>query len=119
MTGQTGSTVLLEESPRTIDGYAAYVQNRLQVAAMQLQQQGTAEVKLTINKDGSVQQTEIVEVEGPPTLRERLRPLVNQIAPLPPLPGNAETLVVTTTLAFNYPGENLMDRFGRVRQPGS
>jgi TonB family protein len=115
MTGQTDSTVLLEESPHTIDGYAAYVLNRLQVAAMQLQQQGTAEVKLTINKDGSVQQTEIVEVEGPSTLRERLRPLVNQIAPLPPLPGNAETLVVTTTLAFNYPGENLMDRFGRVR----
>jgi TonB family protein len=113
---QTTSPTLLEQSPRTLDEYAAYVQNRLQVEAMKLRQQGTAEVKLTIDKDGSVRQAEIMEVEGSSMLGEQVKPLVNQIAPLPPLPGNAEVLVVTTTLAFNYPGENLMDRFGRGRQ---
>ncbi|MGH8071070.1 MAG: TonB family protein [Candidatus Entotheonellia bacterium] len=113
------STVLLERSPGTIDEYAAYVQDRVQVAAMQLRQRGTAELRITIGKDGSIRQTEVVEVSGAPTLRDDLTTLVNRIAPLPPLPGNADVLVVTTDLAFDYPGENLYDRFGRLsRFPG-
>jgi TonB family protein len=113
------STVLLERSPATIDEYTAYVQDRLQVAAMQMRQQGTAELRLTIGKDGSIQQTEVVEVSGAPTLRDDLTTLVNRIAPLPPLPDNADVLVVTTALAFDYPGENLYDRYGRLsRSPG-
>jgi len=113
------STVLLEQSPGTIDEYTAHVQNRLQVAAMQMRQRGTAELRLTIGKDGSVRQTEVVEVSGAPTLRDDLMALVNRIAPLPPLPGNADVLVVTTDLAFDYPGENLYDRYGRLsRSPG-
>jgi hypothetical protein len=119
MNNPTGATVLLERSPQTIEEYTAYVQNRLQVAAMKMRQQGTAELRLTIEKDGSIQQTDIVELEGAPTLRDQLRPLVNQIAPLPPLPGNAEVLVVATTLAFNYPGENLLDSFGRLSRAGN
>jgi TonB family protein len=115
--GQGDLSVLREQTPRTLDEYAAHVQSRLQAEAMKLQQQGIAELKLTIDKDGSVQQTEIIEVEGPPTLREQVRPLVNQITPLPPLPGNAEVLEITMTLAFDYPGENLYDRFGQVRRP--
>ena len=110
------STVLLERSPATIDEYAAHVQNRLQVAAMQMRQQGTAELRLTIGKDGSIRQIEIVEVSEP-TLRDNLTTLVNRIAPLPPLPGNTDVLVVITDLAFDYPGENLYDRFGRLAQP--
>jgi TonB family protein len=109
----TGS-VLLQQSPRTIDEYAALVQNRLQVAAMEMRQQGTAELRLTIGKDGSVLQTEIVEIEGPAALRDQVRQLVDRIAPLPTLPENVDTLVVQTDLAFDYPGENLMDRFGRL-----
>ena len=113
------STVLLERSPATIDEYASHVQNRLQVAAMQMRQRGTAELRLTIGKDGSIRQTEIVEVSGAPTLRDQLTPLVNRIAPLPPLPGNVDVLVVTTDLAFDYPGENLYDRYGWLpRSPG-
>ncbi len=113
------STVLLERSPGTIDEYAAYVQDRVQVAAMQLRQRGTAELRITIGKDGSIRQTEVVELSGAPTLRDDLTTLVNRIAPLPPLPGNADVLVVTTDLAFDYPGENLYDRFGRLsRFPG-
>jgi TonB family protein len=113
------STVLLERSPGTIDEYAAYVQDRVQVAAMQLRQRGTAELRITIGKDGSIRQTEVVKVSGAPTLRDDLTTLVNRIAPLPPLPGNADVLVVTTDLAFDYPGENLYDRFGRLSQfPG-
>jgi TonB family protein len=113
------SSVLIERSPETIDEYAAYVQNRLQVAAMQMRQRGTAELKLTIGKDGSIQQTDVVEVSGKPSLRDELTTLVKRIAPLPPLPGNADVLVVTTDLAFDYPGENLYDRYGRLsRAPG-
>jgi hypothetical protein len=35
---------------------------------------------------------------------------------LPPLPAEtrAEELVVDTTMAFNYPGRDLLDRYGRV-----
>jgi len=115
----TPDTMLLERSPATIDEYAAYVQDRLHVAAMQMRQQGTAELRITIGKDGSIRQTEVVEVSGAPTLRDQLTPLVNRIAPLPALPGNVDVLVVTTDLAFDYPGENLMDRYGRLsRFPG-
>lgn len=108
------SGVLLELSPTTIDEYAAHVQNRLQAAAMQMRQQGTAELRLTIGKDGSIQQTEVVEVSGSPPLRDQLMQLVNRIEPLPSLPGDADVLMVTTDLAFDYPGENLYDRHGRL-----
>jgi outer membrane biosynthesis protein TonB len=112
------SSLLIERSPETIDEYAAHVQNRLQAAAMQMRQRGTAELKLTIGKDGSIQQTDVVEVSEP-ALRDELTALVNRIAPLPPLPGNADVLVVTTDLAFDYPGENLYDRYGWLpRAPG-
>jgi outer membrane biosynthesis protein TonB len=112
------SSLLIERSPETIDEYAAHVQNRLQAAAMQMRQRGTAELKLTIGKDGSIQQTDVVEVSEP-ALRDELTTLVNRIAPLPPLPGNADVLVVTTDLAFDYPGENLYDRYGWLpRAPG-
>jgi outer membrane biosynthesis protein TonB len=114
MSGPTATTVLLDRSPQTIDEYAAHVQNRLQAAAMDLRQQGTAELRLTIGKDGSIRETEIVELDGPAALREQVRPLVSQIAPLPALPGDVDVLVVRTDLAFDYPGENLMDSFGRL-----
>jgi hypothetical protein len=113
------SSVLIERSPENLDEYAAYVQNRLQVAAMQMRQRGSGELKLTIGRDGSIQQTEVADVSGNPTLRDELTALANRIAPLPPLPGDADVLVVTTDLAFDYPGENLYDRYGRLsRSPG-
>jgi TonB family protein len=91
----------------------------LQAVAMQMRQQGTAELRLTIGKDGSIRQTDVVEVSGAPTLRDQLTALVDRIAPLPPLPGDVDVLEVTTDLAFDYPGENLYDRFGRLSQsPG-
>lgn len=108
----SSSTMLIERSPNTVDEYAAYVRDRLQVAAMQLKQQGAAELKLTITKDGSIRETEVVEVSGEPAMRDQLTQLVNRIKPLPALPGNIDVLVVTTDLAFNYPGENLYDRYG-------
>jgi TonB family protein len=119
MSSQTGAPVRLERSPQTIDDYTAYVQSRLQAASKELTQRGTAELKLTIDKDGSIRQAQIVEVEGSPALREQLRPLVSQITPLPPLPGDIDVLVVTTMLAFDYPGQDLFDRFGQLsRSPG-
>jgi hypothetical protein len=119
MRSQTGTPVLLERSPQTIDEYATYVQNRLQVARMELKERGTAELKITIDKNGAIRQTEIVEVDGPAALRAQLRPWVIQIAPLPPLPGGVDFLVVTSVLAFDYPGTDLYDRFGRLSQfPG-
>jgi outer membrane biosynthesis protein TonB len=114
MRSPTSTTVLLDQSLQTIDEYAARVQNLLQVAAMDLRQQGTAELRLTIGRDGSIRQTEIVELDGPAALREQVRLLVSEIAPLPALPGDVDVLVVQTELAFDYPGENLMDPFGRL-----
>jgi TonB family protein len=113
------STMLIERSPSTADEYAAYVRDRLQAAAMQLKQQGTAELKLTISKDGSIQETEVVGVSGASFLPDEFARLVNRIKPLPPLPGNIDALVVTTDLAFDYPGENLYDHYGWLpRSPG-
>ena len=108
------SNILLERSPTTIDEYAVYVQDRLQVATMQMRQRGSAELKLTIDKDGSIRETEIVEVTGASSLRDELKQVVNRIEPLPPLPGNVDALVVSTDLAFDYPGENLYDHYGRL-----
>jgi hypothetical protein len=85
---------------------------------MKVRQQGTAELRPTTGKDGSVHHTEIVEVEGPPELREQIRLLANQIAPLPPLPAATDVFVMTASLAFNYPGESLMDSLGRGRRAG-
>jgi outer membrane biosynthesis protein TonB len=114
MSSSTATTVLLDQSPQTIDEYAAHVHNRLQAAAMDLRQQGTAELRLTIGKDGSIRETGIVELDGPAALRDQVGPLVSQIAPLPALPGDVDVLVVRTDLAFDYPGETLMDSFGRL-----
>jgi outer membrane biosynthesis protein TonB len=119
MSSPPTDSVLLQQSPRTTDEYAAVVQNRLQVAAMEVRQRGTADLKLTIGKDGSIQQTEVVEVDGPAALRDQVRQVVSQIALLPALPENVDVLVVQTNLAFDYPGENLIDHFGRLsRSPG-
>jgi outer membrane biosynthesis protein TonB len=119
MNSPTATTVLLDQSPQTIDEYAAHLHNLLQTAAMDLRHQGTAELRLTIGKDGSIRQTEIVELDGPAVLREQVKPLVSQITPLPALPGDVDVLIVRTELAFDYPGENLMDPFGRfARFPG-
>jgi hypothetical protein len=76
-----------------------------------------ADVKLTIGKDGGVRRTDIVRLEGPPTLRDQIASLVSQLN-LPALPAdvNADVLVVDTTVAFNYPGTDLMDQFSRLPQ---
>jgi TonB family protein len=113
------SSLLIERSPTTTDEYAAYVRDRLQVAAMQLRQEGMAELKLTINKDGSIREAEIVEASDLPMQRDQLAQLVNRIKPLPPLPGNIDALVVTTALTLDYPGRNLYDHYGWLpRSPG-
>src|SRR5262245_35913818 len=116
---QTGTPVLPERSPQTLDEYAAYVQNRLQVARMELKERGTAELRITIDKNGMIRQTEILELDGPAALGRQLKPMVSQIAPLPPLPGGVDFLIVNSVLAFDYPGTDLYDRFGRLSEfPG-
>jgi hypothetical protein len=58
-------------------------------------------------------------VNGPSTVRDQFTTAVHRIEPLPPLLADVDTLVVTTALAFDYPGENLYDRFGQLsRSPG-
>jgi hypothetical protein len=64
MESPMATTLLLDQSPQTIDEYAARVQNLLRAAAMDLRQQGTAELRLAIGKDGSIRHTEIVEPDG-------------------------------------------------------
>jgi len=104
------------QPPTTLEGYLSYVQNKVKFEAAKIKQSGTAELKLTIAKDGSVKQTEIVKVEGPATLRDQIMPMVNQMGKLPPLPADADVLVVTSVVAFNYPGGELLDRFGQSRR---
>jgi hypothetical protein len=106
---------LTVQTPTTLDSYLAYVEDVLNVEAMKVHPSGVADVKLTIGKDGSVQQTEIERLEGPPARREQLRSLLSQVK-LPPLPAdaNADVLVVDATVATNYPGPNMLDRFGRL-----
>jgi|SRR5882724_155165 len=106
---------LTVQTPTTLDSYLAYVEDVLNVEAMKVHTPGVADVKLTIGKDGSVQQTEIERLEGPAALREQLSSLLSQVK-LPPLPAdaNADVLVVDSTVAFNYPGNGMLDHFGRL-----
>jgi hypothetical protein len=107
--------VLTAQTPTTLDSYLAYVQDLLNVEAMKVHTPGVADVKLTIGKDGSVRQTEIERLEGPAALHDRIMSMISQMK-LPPLPAdaNADVLVVDATVAFNYPGAGMLDRFGRL-----
>jgi hypothetical protein len=107
--------VLTVPTPTTLDSYIAYVEDVLNVESMKVHTSGVADVNLTIGKDGSVRQTEIERLEGPADLRDRITSMMSQIK-LPPLPAdsNADVLVVDATVAFNYPGTGMLDRFGRL-----
>ena len=102
------------ETPTTLDGYIDYVSNKLQAEAMQVRQQGSADVKLTIDRSGAVQLAEVVRVNGPNALRDEVMRMVNLMGSLPPLPPNAnvDVLVLTSTVMFNYPGRDMFDRYG-------
>jgi hypothetical protein len=77
----------------------------------------TADVRLTIGKDGSVRETQVRRLDGPETLRNQITSMTSQLR-LPPLPTDmrVDELVVDTTVAFNYPGNEIMDRFGRLSE---
>jgi TonB C terminal len=107
--------VLTVQTPTTLDSYLAYVQDRLNVESMKVHTSGVADVKLTIGKDGSVQQTAIERLEGPEALRDRLTSMLSQMK-FPPLPADAkaDVLVVDATVATNYPGNGMLDHFGRL-----
>jgi outer membrane biosynthesis protein TonB len=113
-TATTPAPVLTTQTPTTLDNYIDYVSNRLQVEAMKVKQQGAADVKLTIDKSGAVKLTEVVRVDGPAALRDEVMQMVKFIGSLPPLPpdANADVLVLTSTVVFNYPGRDMYDRLG-------
>jgi TonB family protein len=106
--------VLTTQTPRTLDNYVEYVGDRLQVEAMKVRHQGAADVKLTIDKNGSVKSTDVTRVDGPAALRDEVMQMVHSIGSLPPLPpdANADVLVLTSTVVFNYPGREMYDRLG-------
>ena len=108
------------QQPQTLDGYIKYVQTKLEMEAAKIKQTGTAELKLMIAKDGSVKQTDIVRLDGPATLRAQITTMVSQMGRLPSLPpdANADVVVVTSLLAFNYPGGDLLDPFVPGRRGG-
>jgi hypothetical protein len=101
------------QAPTTLDDYIDYIRDKLQAEAMQIKTPGMAAVKLSIGKDGSIQQTEIIDLVGPAALRDQLTSMIGQVR-LPPLPPavNADVLIIDTSLAFNYPGDNMLDRLG-------
>ena len=107
--------MLTTRTPATVDDYANYVGDLLQMEAMQVKTPGTADVRVTIGRDGSVRETQVTRLDGPETLRNQIMSMTSQLR-LPPLPADmqADELVVDTTLAFNYPGNEIMDRFGRL-----
>jgi TonB C terminal len=111
----SASPVLTVQTPTTLDSYLAYVQDRLNVEAMKVHTSGVADVQLTIGKDGSVQQTAIERLEGPEALRDRITSMLSQMK-FPPLPADAkaDVLVVDATVATNYPGNGMLDHFGRL-----
>ena len=111
----SASPVLTVHTPTTLDSYLAYVQERLNVEAMKVHTPGVADVKLTLGNDGAVRQTEIERLEGPAALHERIMSMISQMQ-FPPLPADAhaDVLVIDATVAFNYPGAGMLDRFGRL-----
>jgi hypothetical protein len=117
MAAPPSTPMLTTPAPTTLDDYANYVGDMMQAEAMQIKTPGTADVRLTIGRDGSVRQAEVTRLDGPPTLRNQITSMANQLK-LPPLPADtrAEELVVATTVAFNYPGSDVMDRFGRLSE---
>jgi hypothetical protein len=106
---------LTVHTPTILDSYLAYVEDVLNVEAMKVHPSGVAEVKLTIGKDGAVQQTVIERLDGPPARREQLSSQLSQVR-LPPLPAdaNADVLVVDATVATAYPGNGMLDHVGRL-----
>jgi hypothetical protein len=111
------TSALTIRTPATVDEYANYVVDLLQSEAMQIKTPGTADVRLTIGKDGSVRETQVRRLDGPETLRNQITSMTSQLR-LPPLPTDmrVDELVVDTTVAFNYPGNEIMDRFGRLSE---
>jgi outer membrane biosynthesis protein TonB len=109
--------VLTTQTPTTLDDYGQYVQNRLQAEAMQVKTSGIADVRLTIGRDGTVRQAEVTRLDGPATLRNQIMSMASQLK-LPPLPTDvrAQELVVDATVAFNYPGRDMLDRHGRTSE---
>jgi len=106
---------LTTRTPLTVDDYATYVGDLLQSEAMQIKTPGTADIRVTIDKDGSIRETQVRRLDGPETLRNQIMSMASQLR-LPPLPADmrVDELVVDTTLAFNYPGSEVMDHFGRL-----
>jgi hypothetical protein len=109
--------MLTTPAPTTLDEYASFVQDQLQASASQVRTPGVADVRLTIGRDGSVRQTEVTRLDGPEMLRSQLIAMVNEMK-LPPLPlaSGADELVLDTVVAFNYPGSETLDRFGRTSE---
>jgi TonB family protein len=105
---------LTSQRPTTLDSYIDYVSNRLQVEAMKVKHEGSADVKLTIDKTGTVKLAEVVRASGPAALRDEVMEMVRMIGSLPPLPpdANADVLVLTSTVVYNYPGPELFDHRG-------
>jgi TonB family protein len=114
-TATTSPQMLTTETPTTLDSYINYVSNRLQVEAMKVKREGSADVRLTIDRSGAVKSAEVVRADGPAALRDEVLALVKSIEPLPPLPpdANADVLDLTSTVVFNYPGREMFDRYGR------
>ena len=108
------TSTLTTGTPTTLEDYGQYVQHRLQAEARQVKTSGMADVRLTIGRDGTVRQTEVRRLDGPASLRDQITSTVSQLK-LPPLPADAraQELVVDAIVAFNYPGPDLLDRYGR------
>jgi len=105
----------MTQSPTTLDSYINYVSDRLQVEAMKVRHEGSADVQLTIDKSGAVKLAEVVRVNGPAALSDEVLKMVDLMGSLPPLPpdANADVLALTSTVVFNYPGQDMYDRYGR------
>lgn len=94
-----------------LDTYLAALQARLIQETASITQTGLAEVRLTIRRDGVVEFAEVVPLDGPPTLRAQLLPIITGLGPLPPPPIEADKLIVSLMVPLQYPAGDLLDSF--------
>jgi hypothetical protein len=61
-----------------------------------------------------MRETQVTRLDGPETLRTQLMSMASQMQLLPLPAGTVDAFVVDTIVAFNYPGSDTVDRFGRI-----
>lgn len=63
--------------------------------------QGRAEVRIVVEKDGSIRGYEVINPTGEAVLDREIPRVITKISPLPPLPGEKEEVTLTVPLIWS------------------